>query len=148
MASLQVVVEFGGGYGDVAAMAREMGFRGTHVVYDLLPALLLQQYFHRTSNWPSYLLPPPPDTHQEQGSTQEGQEPMQEDQKYELCTLNCHLLKPPFDYDDDTDDGDDDSGLAAVLVGKTVLVPASTPRAMLAGVRRATRASSSTPGMT
>ena len=119
MASLRLVVEFGGGYGDMAAMVREMGFRGTHVVYDLLPALLLQQYFLRTSNWPSYLLMPS-DTGQEQGLMQDGQEPSQ-------------------DVDDSVGD------LAEALAGKTVLVPASTPQAMIAGVRRTTRASS-TPG--
>ena len=120
MASLRLVVEFGGGYGDMAAMVREMGFRGTHVVYDLLPALLLQQYFLRTSNWPSYLLMPS-DMHQEQGLIQDGQEP-------------SHDVV-------DSVDGE----LAEALAGKTVLVPASTPQAMIAGVRRTKRASS-TPG--
>ena len=136
MGSLQLVVEFGGGYGDVAAMAREMGFRGTHVVYDLLPALLLQQYFHRTSNWPSYLLMPSEhqeqtDQQQEQGLLQEGQEPIQERPK--CISSTCGFV------------GDGD--LAAVFAGKTVMIPASTPRAMMTGVRRTTRASSPNPGM-
>ena len=151
MESLHLLVEFGGGYGDVVAMAREMGFRGTHVVYDLLPALLLQQYFHHTSNWPSYLLVPSEAVQQqgqEQGLPKEGQGPIQ---KCISNISNRHLITPSLDGDDNdgccvVHEDEDDGELIAVLDGKTVMVPASTPRAMMTGVRRTTRTSSSSPG--
>jgi hypothetical protein len=49
------VVEFGGGTGLHSILLRALGFRGTHYIYDMLPMLLLQQYFLRYSGWPAYL---------------------------------------------------------------------------------------------
>jgi len=52
--NLLQIIEFGGGTGDNIPMFREMGFTGTHIVYDFTPMLLTQQFFLRLSNWPAY----------------------------------------------------------------------------------------------
>ena len=49
------IIEFGGGSGSNAALLREVGFTGIHIVYDFRPMLLMQQYFLRLSGWPSYM---------------------------------------------------------------------------------------------
>ena len=50
------VVEYGGGTGDLVAMHADMGFNGTHIVYDMLPMLLMQRYFLRFSGHTAFLL--------------------------------------------------------------------------------------------
>ena len=52
--SLDQIIEYGGGTGDNIPMLREMGFEGTHIVYDFMPMLIMQQFFLRISNWPAY----------------------------------------------------------------------------------------------
>jgi len=42
---LNTIVEFGGGYGAMALVARRAGFQGTYVIYDLPEFTLLQQWF-------------------------------------------------------------------------------------------------------
>jgi hypothetical protein len=53
---LTQVIEFGGGTGDMAASFRDMNYKGTYIILDLEPVLLLQQYFHRFSGIPAYLV--------------------------------------------------------------------------------------------
>jgi len=55
VAAITQVVEFGGGTGDVAAMLRDLSFRGTHFVYDLPPILLMQRFWLRYSGVPAFL---------------------------------------------------------------------------------------------
>ena len=49
------IIEFGGGTGDNVPTLRNLNFTGLHLIYDLLPVLLLQQYFLRISGYPAYL---------------------------------------------------------------------------------------------
>jgi hypothetical protein len=53
--NLKQLVEFGGGCGDVPAMYRDLGFAGTHFVYDFPPMLLMQRYWLQYSGLPAYL---------------------------------------------------------------------------------------------
>ena len=53
---LGLVVEFGGGTGELPYTMRALGYRGVYVIYDLLPMLLLQRYFTRWSGMASYLV--------------------------------------------------------------------------------------------
>jgi hypothetical protein len=41
------VIEFGGGFGSLCRLARQLGFRGRYVIFDLPPFTLLQRYFLR-----------------------------------------------------------------------------------------------------
>lgn len=50
------VIEYGGGSGDLAAAHSDMGFSGTHIVYDMFPMLLMQRYFLRFSGHSVFLL--------------------------------------------------------------------------------------------
>lgn len=52
---LKQIVEFGCGVGDWAPMLRQMGFRGSHLMYDLYHVLLAQRYFLRYSGYPVYM---------------------------------------------------------------------------------------------
>lgn len=51
------IVEFGAGTGDNVPTFRELGFSGSHMIFDVPPMLLLQQYVLRYSGWPAYLDP-------------------------------------------------------------------------------------------
>eukprot|EP00401_Gymnodinium_catenatum_P000650 CAMPEP_0117469308 /NCGR_PEP_ID=MMETSP0784-20121206/6622_1 /TAXON_ID=39447 /ORGANISM="" /LENGTH=373 /DNA_ID=CAMNT_0005263339 /DNA_START=59 /DNA_END=1177 /DNA_ORIENTATION=+ len=51
----QQIVEFGAGTGDNVPTCRELGFAGSHMIFDVPPMLLLQQYVLRYSGWPAYL---------------------------------------------------------------------------------------------
>jgi len=42
---LKTVVEFGGGYGSMARLVYNLGFRGTYIIFDLPEFLALQEYF-------------------------------------------------------------------------------------------------------
>jgi hypothetical protein len=53
-----LVIEYGGGTGDNAPVMTELGFRGAHVVLDLLPMLLAQRFFLRASGHAAVLLTP------------------------------------------------------------------------------------------
>lgn len=44
----------GGGTGENSALINEMLFTGNYFIIDLPPVLMLQNYFNRLSNWPSY----------------------------------------------------------------------------------------------
>ena len=44
---LDGLVEFGGGYGLVVRLLRQLGWRGHHLIYDLPPTVLLQQFYLR-----------------------------------------------------------------------------------------------------
>jgi len=54
--SFSQVIEYGGGSGDLAAAHADMGFIGTHVVYDLMPMLLMQRFFLRYSGHTAFLM--------------------------------------------------------------------------------------------
>ena len=54
--NLSAIVEFGGGTGQLAHVARSVGFEGMHVVYDMPPMLLLHRYWQRRAGMPSYLV--------------------------------------------------------------------------------------------
>lgn len=43
--SLEMIVEFGGGYGSMARFMFNIGFRGTYIIFDLPEFLILQEYF-------------------------------------------------------------------------------------------------------
>ena len=43
------VIEFGGGFGSLCRLARQLGFRGRYVIFDLPPFTLLQRYFLRSA---------------------------------------------------------------------------------------------------
>ncbi len=47
--SFQVVVEFGGGYGNLCRLANHHGFQGVYIIYDF-PLLSALQYFYLTLN--------------------------------------------------------------------------------------------------
>lgn len=49
------VLQFGGGTGDLAALLYDMGFNGTHLIYDTEPMLLMQHYWLRMGGIPSFL---------------------------------------------------------------------------------------------
>lgn len=49
------VVEFGGGTGETAAVFRDLGFNGRHIIIDLPPMLLFQRYWLRYAGFPAYL---------------------------------------------------------------------------------------------
>ena len=53
----QLLVEFGGGTGQLSVVARAAGMRGLHVVYDLPFMLLSQRYWLRHVGVPAYLVP-------------------------------------------------------------------------------------------
>ena len=59
--ALNQVIEFGGGTGDMAACFRDMSYVGTYVILDLEPVLYFQQYFHRFSGIPAYIVRTPKD---------------------------------------------------------------------------------------
>jgi hypothetical protein len=42
---LKTIVEFGGGYGSMARLAHNLGFRGAYIIFDLPEFLALQEYF-------------------------------------------------------------------------------------------------------
>ena len=42
---LDLVVEFGGGYGSMRRLLHNLGFRGTYIIHDLQPFTALQKYF-------------------------------------------------------------------------------------------------------
>ncbi len=42
---LQLIVEFGGGYGEFCRLVRRLGFRGTYLIYDLPAFSMLQRYY-------------------------------------------------------------------------------------------------------
>lgn len=42
---LNTIVEFGGGYGSMARLVHNLGFRGTYIIFDLPEFLALQEYF-------------------------------------------------------------------------------------------------------
>jgi hypothetical protein len=43
------VIEFGGGFGSLCRLARQLGFRGRYMIFDLPPFTLLQRYFLRSA---------------------------------------------------------------------------------------------------
>ena len=43
------VIEFGGGFGSLCRLARQLGFRGRYVIFDLPPFTHLQRYFLRSA---------------------------------------------------------------------------------------------------
>jgi hypothetical protein len=50
------VIEYGGGSGDLAATHSDMMFSGTHIIYDMMPMLLMQRYFLRYSGHAVFLM--------------------------------------------------------------------------------------------
>ena len=55
LANVTQVLELGAGTGDNVPLFRQLGLEGEHIVIDLPPMLVLQQYFIRYSGWPVYL---------------------------------------------------------------------------------------------
>jgi hypothetical protein len=63
LASMPLIVEFGGGYGRLCQLAHGLGFRGTYVIFDLPEAAVLQRFYlrhvgiavseARAATWPS-----------------------------------------------------------------------------------------------
>jgi hypothetical protein len=47
---LDLIVEFGGGYGNMAWLCKKLGFHGTYIIYDGPEFILLQQYFLQSNN--------------------------------------------------------------------------------------------------
>ena len=47
LASMPVIVEFGGGYGRLCQLAHDLGFRGTYVIFDLPEVAVLQRFYLR-----------------------------------------------------------------------------------------------------
>ena len=47
LASMPVIVEFGGGYGRLCQLAHDLGFRGTYVSFDLPEVAVLQRFYLR-----------------------------------------------------------------------------------------------------
>ena len=45
----EVVVELGGGFGNLCRLMHRLGFRGRYVIYDLAPFTLLQRYYLRSA---------------------------------------------------------------------------------------------------
>jgi hypothetical protein len=45
LASMPVVVEFGGGYGRLCQLAHDLGFRGTYVIFDVPESAVLQRFY-------------------------------------------------------------------------------------------------------
>lgn len=45
LASMPVIVEFGGGYGRLCQLAHDLGFRGTYVIFDLPEVAVLQRFY-------------------------------------------------------------------------------------------------------
>jgi hypothetical protein len=45
ISSVPTIVEFGGGYGSLAYVARRLGFEGMYVIFDIPEMLLLQEYY-------------------------------------------------------------------------------------------------------
>lgn len=68
LSSLHAIVEFGGGYGSLAYVARRLGFDGVYAFFDLPEMLLMQEYylsntigikntyFLQTNDWASFEL--------------------------------------------------------------------------------------------
>lgn len=54
LAGVKQIVEFGGGTGDLTAALHDLGYAGTHFVYDLPPMLPMQRYWHQYSGVPSF----------------------------------------------------------------------------------------------
>lgn len=52
-----LLVEFGGGTGQLARVAQRAGMTGTHVVYDLPPMLMAQRHWLRLAGTPAYHVP-------------------------------------------------------------------------------------------
>lgn len=49
---IDLVVEFGGGYGSMCRLFHKAGFSGRYVIYDLIPFSLMQQYYLKTLGFP------------------------------------------------------------------------------------------------
>jgi hypothetical protein len=47
LASMPVIVEFGGGYGRLCQLAHDLGFKGTYVIFDLPEVAVLQRFYLR-----------------------------------------------------------------------------------------------------
>ena len=47
LASMPLIVEFGGGYGRLCQLAHDLGFRGTYVIFDLPEVAVLQRFYLR-----------------------------------------------------------------------------------------------------
>ena len=52
VADFSVILEFGGGYGALCALAFSLGFRGTYIIFDLPEFRLLQTYYLRSLGLP------------------------------------------------------------------------------------------------
>ena len=48
---MDLIVEFGGGYGSFARVVMNGGFRGRYVIYDLHPFNLIQKYYLKSLGW-------------------------------------------------------------------------------------------------
>lgn len=55
LGNISQVVQFGGGTGDLPAMFFDLGYNGTHLVYDTEPMLLMQLYWLRMGGIPAFL---------------------------------------------------------------------------------------------
>jgi hypothetical protein len=49
---MDLIVEFGGGYGNLCRLIHRLGFKGRYLIFDLPELLLLQGYFLRSENLP------------------------------------------------------------------------------------------------
>lgn len=49
IASLECIVEFGGGYGGMCRLAHALGFKGTYIIFDLPEFSHLQEYYLRSA---------------------------------------------------------------------------------------------------
>jgi hypothetical protein len=50
--NLELIVEFGGGYGSMCRLLHRLGFSGKYIIFDLPPFCALQRYFLRTLGLP------------------------------------------------------------------------------------------------
>ena len=57
--AMDFVLEFGGGYGSMARLFYNLGFRGTYVIFDLPPFSALQKYYLQSGGFPVCSLPAP-----------------------------------------------------------------------------------------
>jgi len=50
--SLDLILQFGGGYGCMARLAKKLGFNGTYIIFDLPLISALQKFYLKTNNIP------------------------------------------------------------------------------------------------
>jgi hypothetical protein len=67
LASMPVIVEFGGGYGRLCQLVHDLGFRGTYVIFDLPEVAVLQRFYLRHVGIPVSEMNPASDTREATG---------------------------------------------------------------------------------